>query len=202
MQATIDWSEEEEIPQASRDKSHVCGAFTSVASEETPSALSLHGIIQIHSKVSLKIRRALQTSTGVLKAERQTAKAPSEGQDWKLICYNCGKPGHISRKCIKSQGKHRQATAFAYDVSSGVPDGQADGSISTGTVSPITPTPVLMAGHSAMPGDAFGNCFTVDVSIGGMEMCCLLDTRSEVTTISETHFRGTLQERHYLQPSG
>ncbi|KAG1926094.1 interleukin-1 receptor accessory protein-like 1-A [Pimephales promelas] len=36
---------------------------------------------------------------------------------------------------------------------------------------------------------AFGDCLTVDVKIAGVPTKCLLDTGSEVTTISESHFK-------------
>lgn len=39
------------------------------------------------------------------------------------------------------------------------------------------------------PDGIFGNCFTLDVLIDGVKTRCLLDTGSEVTTMSEAHFR-------------
>ena len=39
------------------------------------------------------------------------------------------------------------------------------------------------------PPSVFGNCFTIDVLIDGVNTRCLLDTGSEVTTMSETHFK-------------
>ncbi|XP_041849958.1 uncharacterized protein cuzd1.1 [Melanotaenia boesemani] len=39
------------------------------------------------------------------------------------------------------------------------------------------------------PSGVFGKCFTVDILIDGVETRCLLDTGSEVTTISENHFK-------------
>lgn len=187
MQAAIDWSEEEETSQALRDKSHARGAVTSVATEETPSTLSLQALHESIQKLAARQEELYRVVQGAEKG--RPPRPPQRDETGQLICYNCGEPGHISRECIKSQGKRGQAIAFASDVSSGGPESQAEGAISTATVGPITPTPVLVAGHSATPKGAFGNCFTVEVSIGGVTTCCLLDTGSEVTTISETHFK-------------
>ncbi|KAJ8346574.1 hypothetical protein SKAU_G00279750 [Synaphobranchus kaupii] len=38
-------------------------------------------------------------------------------------------------------------------------------------------------------GKAFGDCLTIEVTIGGIKTNCLLDTGSEVTTISEPYYR-------------
>lgn len=189
MQAAIDWSEEEETSQALRDKSHARGAVTTVTTEETPSALSLQALHESIQKLAARqeeLYRAVQVAE---KRKGRPQRPPQRDEAGQLICYSCGEPGHISRKCIKGQGKQRQATAFTSDMSSGDPGGQAEGAVSTATVGPIMPTSVLVAGHSATPSGAFGNCFTVNVRISGVETCCLLDTGSEVTTISEAHFK-------------
>lgn len=39
------------------------------------------------------------------------------------------------------------------------------------------------------PRDVFGSCYTLDVYIDGIKTCCLMDTGSEVTTITEAHFK-------------
>ena len=39
------------------------------------------------------------------------------------------------------------------------------------------------------PQSVFGNCFTIDVLIDGVNTRCLLDTGSEVSTMSEMHFK-------------
>ncbi len=41
---------------------------------------------------------------------------------------------------------------------------------------------------------AFGDCLTIDVKIAGISTICLLDTGSEVTTITESHFKNHFGE--------
>ncbi len=41
---------------------------------------------------------------------------------------------------------------------------------------------------------AFGDCLTIDVKIAGIRTICLLDTGSEVTTITESHFKNHFGE--------
>ena len=192
MQAAIDWSEEEETSQATRDKSHTRGAVSSVVTEETPPALSLqvlHESIQKLAARQEELYRVVQGPEMRNTAKGRQQRLPQRDETGQLICYNCGEPGHISRECRKGQGRRRQANAFVSDVTSEDHDGQAEGTVSTARVGPITPTSVLVTEHRATPMGAFGNCFTVDVIIDGVKTCCLLDTGSEVTTMSEGHFK-------------
>lgn len=41
----------------------------------------------------------------------------------------------------------------------------------------------------------FGDCLTLEVKIAGVKTKCLLDTGSEVSTISESHFRQHFKEQ-------
>ncbi len=41
---------------------------------------------------------------------------------------------------------------------------------------------------------AFGDCLTIEVKIAGISTICLLDTGSEVTTITESHFKNHFGE--------
>ena len=192
MQAAIDWSEEEETSQATRDKSHTRGAVSSVVTEETPPALSLQALHESIQKLAVRqeeLYRVVQGPEMRNTARGRQQRFPQRDETGQLICYNCGEPGHISRECRKGQGRRRQANAFVSDVTSGDHDGQAEGTIRTATVGPITPTSVLVTEHRATPMGAFGNCFTINVIIDGVKTCCLLDTGSEVTTMSEGHFK-------------
>lgn len=192
MQAAIDWSEEEETSQSTRDKSHTRGAVSSVVTEETPPALTLQALHESIQKLAARQEELYRVVRGPEMRNTATGRQqrlPQRDDTGQLICYNCGEPGHISRECRKGQGRQRQANASVSDVTSGDHAGQAEGTISTATVGPITPTSVPVTEHRATPMGAFGNCFTIDVIIDGVKTCCLLDTGSEVTTMSEGHFK-------------
>ncbi|XP_048085551.1 uncharacterized protein LOC125285245 [Alosa alosa] len=192
MKAAIDWSEEEEASQTTRDKSHTRSAVNSVATEDTSPALTLQSLHEAIQKLAVRqeeLYRVVQRPEKHVTGKPRQQRPPQRDELGQLICYTCGEPGHISRECRKGQQKRRQANAIVSDVSVDDQDGQAEGAIRTATVGPINPVSVLMTEQRAAPMGAFGNCFTVDVIIDGVKTCCLLDTGSEVTTMSEDHFK-------------
>lgn len=65
----------------------------------------------------------------------------------------------------------------------------AKATINTTSVEQAAPTSSGSGEQGQEPDCTFGSCFILDVLIDGVKTCCLLDTGSEVTTMSEAYFR-------------
>lgn len=195
MHASITWSEEEEAPAASAAKGSVRGAVHSTIVEEEPSSLtlkSLHEAIQSLATRQEELFKVVHDMEQAATASRP-GKPPLRDGEGRLICYTCNKPGHTSRMCPHAKPpEHRvkMASCSTTDVRQVSPvEDNIEGSrgLTSGDIKTVTQT--SNQGLESSPNSAFGDCFTIDVLINGVKTSCLLDTGSEVTTISESYFR-------------
>ncbi|XP_029766793.1 uncharacterized protein LOC113406182 [Terrapene carolina triunguis] len=131
-------------------------------------------------------------------------RSPLKDELGRYICYTCERPGHTSRDCTLRRRLESQAPEIqeAPGASSQPSKGQVgtEGflrlSLGKGQcVSSEEKDPDDVSVFSDFCGRAFGDCLTVDITIAGVRTRCLIDTGSEITTISESYFRNCLKER-------
>ena len=110
MQSTIDWSEE--ASQNTCDKRGVVNR----AEKEAP-GLSLQALHESIQKLADK-KNSTQLSKTLKKKmpPSQDRKEPHRDETGLLICYSCGKPGHVSQECQKGQGKWRQSHTIDFET--------------------------------------------------------------------------------------
>lgn len=120
------------------------------------------------------------------------SKPPLRDGEGRVICYTCNQPGHTSRMCQQAkQLEHRvkMASRTTADIQASPLEDNMEGPRSLTSADIKTMTQTNNQGLASSPNSAFGDCFTIDVSINEVKTSCLLDTSSEVTTISESYFR-------------
>ncbi len=135
-------------------------------------------------------REALSLARAVMEQQVSTHAPPATIYIPHINIFQC----HTSRHCgqherLNNKGAASSQMAEVTEALSGV--------LSSDLVN--TNGPSVIRSHKAdwkvdiVPGTlkegAFGDCLTVDVKIAGVPTKCLLDTGSEVTTISESHFK-------------
>lgn len=200
-QAAIDWSEEEETLSNASGRSQTRGnvhATQAADSTQTLSLQSLHDSIQRLAARQEQLFKTIQERPDL--QQSRPRKPPLRDEEGRLVCYTCGEAGHTSRFCRRSQGERRQTNFIASDVAEmGPTDNITQATVRT-TVGSAALAPPYTEGQRTERCCAFGNCFMVDVAIDGVKTRCLLDTGSEVTTISATHFH-TQFEGKELSPA-
>ncbi|KAJ8401402.1 hypothetical protein AAFF_G00386330 [Aldrovandia affinis] len=216
MQAAIDWCEEEETTQDPSSKNQARGAVHVAQAVDPPTALSLQSLHDNIQKIAARQEELFRAMQGASDHQGRPRRPPLKDDEGRLICYTCSKPGHTSRTCPRNQGKdgggpvcyacgqpgHTSRTcrhgqgkqpknnSIASDIRGEKHiQGQTQESVSTTSTGPTTATSFLVEEHQAEPRSACGSCLTLDVLIDGVKTRCLLDTGSEVTTISAAYFQ-------------
>ncbi len=200
MQDAITWSEEEEAQSEGSLKTPVrarAAVHTTVATGDSSSSLTLEKLQEAIEKIAARQEELYRIVHGQGRVKPQpagTRRQPLKNSDGQYICYTCGEPGHTSRYCgqherLNNKGAASSQMAEVTEALSGV--------LSSDLANTYGPS--VIRSHKAdwkvdiVPGTlkegAFGDCLTVDVKIAGVPTTCLLDTGSEVTTISESHFK-------------
>lgn len=197
MQAAITWAEEEEtqMPDISKPSPRV--RVVSAEAEQASSSLTLEKLHEAIQKIAAKQEELYQAVHGNSRVQFQQSRPkrqPLKDSDGRYICYSCGEPGHTSRYC--SQGAEPATVTDRSRRSTQVP-GTNIGNVPTVPVQ-NSPGPSMIRSHTAewtdkatdtLKNGAFGDCLTIEVKIAGVETNCLLDTGSEVSTITESHFK-------------
>ncbi|XP_076843062.1 uncharacterized protein LOC143487779 [Brachyhypopomus gauderio] len=199
MQAAITWSEEEEVPassgtrSSSRSRGVVNAAAATAGASPTLTLEMLHEAIEKIAARQEELYEVVHSQEKAKLQQKRPRKLPLKDSEGRYVCYTCREPGHTSRYCPRSeevknhaaQPKQGEATGEAAVRSPQVRQNSQDSSVvwsRTGkTVSQEVP--------STLRENAFGDCLTIEVKIAGVKTNCLLDTGSEVTTITESHFK-------------
>ncbi|KAJ8366416.1 hypothetical protein AAFF_G00355700 [Aldrovandia affinis] len=216
MQAAIDWCEEEEISQDPSSKNQARGAVHVAQAVDPPTALSLQSLHDNIQKIAARQEELFRAMQGASDHQGRPRRPPLKDDEGRLICYTCsepghtsrtcprnqgkdgggpvcyacGQPGHTSRTCRRGQGKQPKNNSIASDIRGEQHiQGQTRESVSTTSTGPTMATSFLVEEHQAEPRSACGSCLTLDVLIDGVKTRCLLDTGSEVTTISAAYFQ-------------
>lgn len=174
---------------------------TSVRSENQNSAV-LNDVLQVISRQDKRISEQEQTISKLTKAVRELTvqrsvsvqpnfKPPSKSpprftENGEPICFRCNGVGHIARRCTVRRGGRpksaTQTTGGQETISPSVALGQA----AQGVVSGLPPEGTS---RDRFLERAVGTCPMVDLKIKGVPVSCLLDTGSQVSTITEEFFR-------------
>ncbi|RXN33232.1 Transposon Ty3-I Gag-Pol poly [Labeo rohita] len=196
MQAAITWSEEEEAqsPSNVRSSTRARGVVNATAAQDALSLEKLHEAIQKIAARQEELYQAVHAKERYRPQQVRLKKQPLKDSEGRYICYSCGEPGHTSRYCPQGGKAGRGPTPPQCTVEpTEVTEKDSGGAVQK------SPGPSLIRCHTAewladettekLKNSAFGDCLTVEVKIAGVKTKCLLDTGSEVSTISESHFR-------------
>lgn len=205
MQAAITWSEEEEAQPSSnvRSSTRARGVVNAAAAQDAPSTLSLETLHEAIQKIAASQEELYQVVHAKERDRLQQGrpkKQPLKDSEGRYTCYSCGESGHTSRYCPQGgkSGRRPAPPQCSVDATE-VVERDLGGAVQK------NPGFSLIRCHTAewladetaekLKDSAFGDCLTVEVTIAGVKTKCLLDTGSEVSTISESHFRQHFAEQ-------
>ncbi len=200
MQDAITWSEEEEAQPEGILKPPVrarAAVHTTVATGDSSSPLTLEKLHEAIEKIAARQEELYKIVHSQGRAESNPGamrRQPLKNSEGEYICYTCGEPGHTSRRCgrnkeLKNRGSAPSKSAGATEVSRGASSSDIINTNGPSVVRSHTADWKAEEIPQTVRDSAFGDCLTVDVKIAGVPTRCLLDTDSEVTTISESHFK-------------
>ncbi len=171
--------------------------MNAAAAQDAPSTLSLEKLHEAIQKIAARqegLYQVVHAKERNRSPQSRPKKQPLKDSEGRYICYSCGKPGHTSRYCPQG-GKSGRGPAPPQCTVESVEVTEKD----SGGAVQKSPGPSLIRCHTAewltdetaekLKDSAFGDCLTIEVKIAGVKTKCLLDTGSEVSTISESHFR-------------
>ncbi|RXN16347.1 Transposon Ty3-I Gag-Pol poly [Labeo rohita] len=200
MQDAITWSEEEEAQPEGNLKTPVRarGAVqTTVATGDNSSPLTLEKLHEAIKKIAARQEELYKIVHDQGRFDLQPGvvrRQPLKNSEGKYVCYTCGEPGHTSRRCgqrkeLSDRGAASSQMPGVTEASRGVSSGDLAGTSGPSVIRSHTADWNTDAVPETLRERAFGDCLTVDVIIAGVPTRCLLDTGSEVTPISESHFK-------------
>lgn len=197
MQAAITWAEEEETQTPDIPKHSPRVRVVSADAEHGSSTLTLEKLHEAIQKIAARqdeLYQAVHSNSRVRFQQSRPKRPPLKDSEGRYICYSCGEPGHTSRHC--PQSIEAATVTDQFQRSTGAPGTNVR--IVPSSTAQTSTGPSMIRSHTAEWSDdvteklksgAFGDCLTVEVRIAGVKTNCLLDTGSEVSTITESHFR-------------
>ncbi|KAJ8346843.1 hypothetical protein SKAU_G00282440 [Synaphobranchus kaupii] len=198
MQTAITWSEEEEVPAAtpSGGASRTRGVVNAATAKDVPPPCTLESLHEALQKLATRqeeLFKAVQATEREQPLESRARRPPLKDKDGQFICYTCGQPGHTSRGCRQNRGAEYRTMPTKPNTGGSAREGGPASDVKR------VPGPSMVSSRKAewakgedsrpLRGKAFGDCLTIEVTIGGIKTNCVLDTGSEVTTISEPYYR-------------
>ncbi len=214
------WSMEESRPTRVANSRPVHSEVLSenkdnAAGSETQTSTVLNYILQVITRQDKRISEQEQTISELTKAVKEltaqrsvsvlqnfvplSKSPPRFTEEGEPICFRCNEVGHIARRCTMRWGGRPKSAARNNERQENQGPSMALSQATQGAGSPPEGT-----SRDRFLERAVGTCPMVDLKIRGVLVSCLLDTGSQVSTITEGFFREHLfgNESDVLSTSG
>ncbi|KAL6485918.1 hypothetical protein MHYP_G00053100 [Metynnis hypsauchen] len=155
-----------------------------------------HAISELTQAVKdLTVHRV--SASGTVSKPKAIPKYTEEGQP---ICFRCDIPGHVAKHCPRKPGSRKVTSASISSQGNETPPVVVSRAIQGSPVDSDNVQP----SRDHLLQRAIGTCPIVELEIGGVKTRCLLDTGSQVSTITEQFFRKHLsgEDDDILLPAG
>lgn len=173
---------------------------TSVGSEKQTTLLN--DILQVISRQDKRLNEQEQTISELTKAVKEltvqrsvsvpqnyapvSKPPPRFTEEGEPICFRCNGVGHISRHCTVRRGGRPSSAAR---TTQGQEKQGPSVALSQAARGVVSDSPPQGTSRDRFLERAVGTCPMVDLKIKGVPVSCLLDTGSQVSTITEGFFR-------------
>ncbi|XP_048062052.1 uncharacterized protein LOC125277609 [Megalobrama amblycephala] len=181
MQEAITWSEEEEVqvPSNLRSSTRSRGVVQATTATDSSTPLTLEKLHEAIQRIAARQEELFQMVNNKEKVKPQekegkTKSAPLKDGEGRYICY--GKPGHTSRRCSQNRENSSGVQPLKHKV-------EMEKTADQVTSVPTCPGPSVIRSHTA-------DCDAGNVS----KALCESAFGSEVTTITESHFKNHFGE--------
>ncbi len=216
------WSMEESRPTRVANSRPVHSEVLSetkgnAAGSETQTSTVLNDILQVITRQDKRISEQEQTISELTKAVKEltvqrsvsvpqnfvplSKSPPRFTEEGEPICFRCNEVGHIARRCTMRRGGRPKSAARTDERQENQGPSMA---LSQATQGVVSGSPPEGTSRDRFLERAVGTCPMVDLKVRGVQVSCLLDTGSQVSTITEAFFREYLfgNESDVLSTSG